>query len=194
MKGASDAAVKDLSDRYLGDQSPSPVVPTASSQQAKYKPASTSKLQASASKPPSSAPVSSTQYRHRDVDDDEYEFEQYKLMKMNTPAPQKPSVFNRFKPNINLSAGKPKTQPQVRRPVSQKDRIYKYALARKADWDSLPRAVALYNYRAEMSCDLEFRKGQIIEVMTRTESQFDWWEGKVNDKVGIFPANYVKLI
>ena len=194
MKGASDAAVKDLSDRYLGDQPPSPVVPTPSSQQAKYKPASTSKLQASTSKPPSSAPVSSTQYRHRDVDDDEYEFEQYKLMKMNTPAPQKPSVFNRFKPNINLSAGKPKTQPQVRRPVSQKDRIYKYALARKADWDSLPRAVALYNYRAEMSCDLEFRKGQIIEVMTRTESQFDWWEGKVNDKVGIFPANYVKLI
>ena len=193
MKGASDAAVKDLSDRYLGDQSPSPVVPTASSQQAKSKPASTNKLQVSGSKPPSAA-VSSTQYRHHDVDDDELEFEKYKLMKMKTPAPQKPSVFNRFKPNINLSAGKPKTQPEVRRPTSQKDRIYKYALAKKADWESLPRAVALYNYRAEMICDLEFRKGQIIEVMTRTGSQFDWWEGRVNDKVGIFPANYVKLI
>ena len=53
---------------------------------------------------------------------------------------------------------------------------------------------ALYNFKAERKCDLEFRKGQIIQVLTRTDNQFDWWEGKLEDRVGIFPANYVKAM
>ena len=44
-----------------------------------------------------------------------------------------------------------------------------------------------------MKCDLEFRKGQVIQVITRMDSQNDWWEGRIDDRVGIFPANYVKL-
>ena len=71
--------------------------------------------------------------------------------------------------------------------------MYKYALSREANWDQLPQAIALYNFRAEMKCDLEFRKGQVIQVITRMDSQNDWWEGRIDDRVGIFPANYVKL-
>lgn len=65
---------------------------------------------------------------------------------------------------------------------------------READWDKLPTCEALYNFKGELDCDLEFRKGQRITVLTRTESQNDWWEGRVNDKTGIFPANYVKVL
>ena len=65
---------------------------------------------------------------------------------------------------------------------------------RKADWDKLPTCEALFNFKGELDCDLEFRKGQRIMVLTRTESQNDWWEGRVNGKTGIFPANYVKML
>lgn len=54
-------------------------------------------------------------------------------------------------------------------------------------------AQTLYNFKGEMNCDLEFRKGQVIQVIMRTETQNDWWEGKLEGRVGIFPANYVKL-
>ena len=73
--------------------------------------------------------------------------------------------------------------------------MYKYALSREANWDQLPQAIALYNFRVEMKSDqyLEFRKGQVIQVITRMDSQNDWWEGRIDDRVSIFPANYVKL-
>ena len=78
--------------------------------------------------------------------------------------------------------------------MDPKDRIYKQRLARAPDWNKAQLAQALFNFRAEMKCDLEFRKGQVIQVMARTDTQNDWWEGKLEDRVGIFPANYVKLL
>ena len=73
-------------------------------------------------------------------------------------------------------------------------RVYKSRLAKEADWNKLQLGQALYDFRGEMKCDLEFRKGQVITILTRTEQQFDWWEGKIDDRVGIFPANYIKLL
>jgi hypothetical protein len=72
--------------------------------------------------------------------------------------------------------------------------VYKYNLSKEANWDAKLLVQALYNFRGEMKCDLEFRKGQVIQVLTKTDSQFDWWEGKIEDRVGIFPANYVKTM
>lgn len=78
--------------------------------------------------------------------------------------------------------------------MDPKDRIYKSRLAKAADWDKLPLAQALYHFQGEMKCDLVFRKGQVIQIITLTETQNDWWEGRVDGRVGIFPANYVKLM
>ena len=131
---------------------------------------------------------------HHDNDDDDDEvFERHQeMMKKSNPPPPKPSIFNRFKPSINT---KPKSSDQSNsRNRTQPGTNRKHTLDKTADWDILPRAIALYNYRAEMRCDLEFRKGQVIEVLTRTDSQFDWWEGKIEERVGIFPANYVKMV
>lgn len=72
--------------------------------------------------------------------------------------------------------------------------MYKYNLSKEANWEEKMLVQALYNFKAERKCDLEFRKGQIIQVLTRTDNQFDWWEGKLEDRVGIFPANYVKAM
>ena len=68
------------------------------------------------------------------------------------------------------------------------------SLSKDPNWDRLPLAQTLYNFKGEQKCDLEFRKGQVIQVITRTESQNDWWEGKLEDRIGIFPANYVKMM
>ena len=35
--------------------------------------------------------------------------------------------------------------------------------------------------------------GDEIVVTTRTDTQNDWWEGRLKGKVGIFPANFVRL-
>ncbi|XP_065918515.1 uncharacterized protein [Dysidea avara] len=80
-----------------------------------------------------------------------------------------------------------KTPVIVRRPIT------KHAITKSGDWDKEVYCKALYNFHGEMSCDLQFRKGQRIAIVTRTDSQDDWWEGTVNGQTGIFPANYVSL-
>ena len=185
VKGATDAATKDLTDRYLGGggggtQTPAP-----------RKPANEKKVTTT----PTPA-ITTTSSKGGTDSDEEFERIMEASSYENTrQSIKKPSVFARFKPNINLKAGssseKPKPQP---RRTSRKEKVYKYALSKEADWDRLPQALALYNFRADMRCDLEFRKGQVIQIMTRTDTQDDWWEGRIEDRVGIFPANYVKLL
>lgn len=57
-----------------------------------------------------------------------------------------------------------------------------------------PKAVALYTFKGEESGDLPFRKGDVISIIKKSDSQDDWWTGRVNGKEGIFPANYVELV
>ncbi|XP_013413935.1 intersectin-1 [Lingula anatina] len=49
--------------------------------------------------------------------------------------------------------------------------------------------VAMYNYISGEAGDLSFNQGDIITI---TSKDGDWWTGTLNDKTGIFPANYVK--
>lgn len=56
------------------------------------------------------------------------------------------------------------------------------------------KAVALYSFSGEQDGDLDFRKGDIITIVKKSESRDDWWTGKRAGKEGIFPANYVELV
>ncbi|QLL33913.1 hypothetical protein HG536_0F02380 [Torulaspora globosa] len=95
-------------------------------------------------------------------------------------------LSNRFsKSRISSSAA---GNARVSRPVSE-----------KPDFGSLsssntPKAVALYSFAGEESGDLPFRKGDVITILKKSESQDDWWTGRVNGREGIFPANYVELV
>ncbi len=51
---------------------------------------------------------------------------------------------------------------------------------------------ALYDYQSEDPSSLSFKKGDIIEVLTRLDS--GWWDGLLNDERGWFPSNYVSVI
>ncbi|EMD41357.1 hypothetical protein CERSUDRAFT_79015 [Gelatoporia subvermispora B] len=52
--------------------------------------------------------------------------------------------------------------------------------------------VALYDFTAQADGDLDFRAGDRIEVVERTDSSEDWWTGKIGDRQGVFPGNYVQ--
>ncbi|KAF4795406.1 SH3 domain-containing YSC84-like protein 1 [Turdus rufiventris] len=52
---------------------------------------------------------------------------------------------------------------------------------------------ALYSFEGQQPGDLTFKAGDRITVTTKTNSQFDWWEGSTGGKTGIFPANYVAI-
>lgn len=59
---------------------------------------------------------------------------------------------------------------------------------------STPKAVALYTFSGEEYGDLPFRKGDVITILKKSNSQDDWWTGRVSGREGIFPANYVELV
>ncbi|NXK94908.1 SH3Y1 protein, partial [Formicarius rufipectus] len=52
---------------------------------------------------------------------------------------------------------------------------------------------ALYSFEGQQPGDLTFKAGDKITVTTKTNSQFDWWEGRLGGQTGIFPANYVAI-
>lgn len=52
---------------------------------------------------------------------------------------------------------------------------------------------ALYDFQTDDASSLSFRKGDIIEVLTRLDS--GWWDGLLGpDERGWFPSNYVTVI
>ncbi|XP_013879783.1 SH3 domain-containing YSC84-like protein 1 [Austrofundulus limnaeus] len=53
---------------------------------------------------------------------------------------------------------------------------------------------ATHPFIGQQPGDLSFEPGDKITVITKTESQYDWWEGQTEDgRVGIFPANFVSF-
>ncbi|XP_058407865.1 SH3 domain-containing YSC84-like protein 1 isoform X4 [Diceros bicornis minor] len=52
---------------------------------------------------------------------------------------------------------------------------------------------ALYSFEGQQPGDLNFQAGDKITVISKTDSHFDWWEGRLRGQTGIFPANYVTM-
>ncbi|KAK5115281.1 hypothetical protein LTR62_001481 [Meristemomyces frigidus] len=52
---------------------------------------------------------------------------------------------------------------------------------------------ALYDYEAQAEGDLSFSAGDVIDVVTRTENENEWWVGRIGVRQGQFPGNYVQL-
>uniref|UniRef100_A0A8D2KRF1 SH3 domain-containing YSC84-like protein 1 n=1 Tax=Varanus komodoensis TaxID=61221 RepID=A0A8D2KRF1_VARKO len=60
--------------------------------------------------------------------------------------------------------------------------------------NSCPTMVtAIYPFEGQQPGDLTFNAGDKIRVTMKTDSQFDWWEGSLQGRTGIFPANYVTM-
>ncbi|XP_050307151.1 intersectin-1 isoform X3 [Anthonomus grandis grandis] len=57
--------------------------------------------------------------------------------------------------------------------------------------DDAEHYIANYPYQSQEPGDLTFNAGDIIAVVKK---EGDWWTGKLNDNVGIFPSNYVQKV
>lgn len=53
---------------------------------------------------------------------------------------------------------------------------------------------ALYGFTGEGEGDLSFREGDHIQVLKKTNSTDDWWEGRLGGAQGSFPANYCQAL
>ncbi|KAJ3856651.1 hypothetical protein EV368DRAFT_71496 [Lentinula lateritia] len=60
--------------------------------------------------------------------------------------------------------------------------------------EGVARAIALYNFDGVESGDLSLKKGDVIVITKKSESSDDWWTGKIDNRKGIFPANFVELV
>lgn len=184
VKGATDAAAKDLADRYLGAGS------YAKQQQPQQVAASAPPPPVAKSDAPSKSVEAPSTSEHQNQDEEKTVYSS--LLGQETYGRQeKASLLSKIIPTglPDILTSKSNSPPKAAKP-----KVYKSVINTEADWETLPVAQALYNFRAEMKCDLEFRKGQLIKVVTSTDSTNDWWEGRIDDRVGIFPANYVKLL
>ncbi|KAK8734946.1 hypothetical protein OTU49_005740 [Cherax quadricarinatus] len=55
-----------------------------------------------------------------------------------------------------------------------------------------PCAKALYNYERKEARDLSFKKGDVIILRKKIDS--NWYQGELNNQTGFFPASYVQVI
>uniref|UniRef100_A0A4W6EIW8 Intersectin 2a n=1 Tax=Lates calcarifer TaxID=8187 RepID=A0A4W6EIW8_LATCA len=53
------------------------------------------------------------------------------------------------------------------------------------------QVIAMYDYTAANRDELSFSKGQLINILDKTNP--DWWKGEVNGVTGLLPTNYVKM-
>ncbi|OHS98452.1 Variant SH3 domain containing protein [Tritrichomonas foetus] len=52
-------------------------------------------------------------------------------------------------------------------------------------------AIAVADYRSDDTRDLQFVRGEKIYITAQHHS--GWWEGRINDKVGVFPKTFVTM-
>ncbi|EAT76534.2 hypothetical protein SNOG_16162 [Parastagonospora nodorum SN15] len=53
---------------------------------------------------------------------------------------------------------------------------------------AVEHVTALYDYEAQAEGDLSFLTGDVIEIVSRTQNDNEWWIGKVRGKQGQFPG------
>ncbi|XP_069159103.1 E3 ubiquitin-protein ligase SH3RF3 isoform X5 [Procambarus clarkii] len=84
--------------------------------------------------------------------------------------------------NISISTSSPTSQPTLLPNVVQQRQISTLQ----------PCAKALYNYERKEARDLSFKKGDIIMLGKKIDS--NWYQGELNNQTGFFPASYVQVI
>ncbi|KAH8880018.1 BAR domain-containing protein [Thozetella sp. PMI_491] len=99
-----------------------------------------------------------------------------------SPAPTSPPVGNVGTSSLAaVAAAKSKPPPPKPKP------------SRLSGAPTTEMVTALYDYSAQAEGDLSFRAGDVIEIVSRTANENEWWTGKLNGKSGQFPGNYVQL-
>lgn len=95
----------------------------------------------------------------------------------NPPPPYSPAASSPTSPSIGAIA-KAKPPPPKPKP------------SRLSGVPAAETVTALYDYEAQAEGDLSFMTGDVIEIISRTQNENEWWSGKVNGKQGQFPGEF----
>lgn len=63
-------------------------------------------------------------------------------------------------------------------------------LQKKAN--ALPHGIALYDFAASQSGDLPLKQNDVVTLLRVVNGE--WLEGRIGNRTGIFPANFVDII
>ena len=102
----------------------------------------------------------------------------------NPPPPYSPPVGGSTPTSPSLAAiAKAKPPPPKPKP------------SRLSGVPAAETVTALYDYEAQAEGDLSFMTGDVIEILTRTQNENEWWTGKVHGRQGQFPgkSSHVRL-
>ena len=96
----------------------------------------------------------------------------------NPPPPYSPQTTSSapISPPLGSPIGKPKPPPPKPKP------------SRLSGVPAPETVTALYDYEAQAEGDLSFSTGDVIEIVSRTQNENEWWMGKINGKQGQFPG------
>ncbi|GFQ67446.1 SH3 domain-containing kinase-binding protein 1 [Trichonephila clavata] len=56
------------------------------------------------------------------------------------------------------------------------------------------QAQVIFPYESQNEDELSLKEGDIITVLSKEIEDKGWWRGELNNKIGVFPDNFVKLI
>lgn len=99
---------------------------------------------------------------------------------VNPPPPYSAGQGSAVSPGLAaLAASKPKPPPPKPKP------------SRFSSVPAPETVTALYDYDAQVEGDLSFRTGDVIEIVSRTQNDNEWWTGKLNGKQGQFPGESI---
>ncbi|KAL7623012.1 BAR adaptor protein Hob1 [Parahypoxylon ruwenzoriense] len=106
----------------------------------------------------------------------------YSATATSLKSPMSPPLVSPKSPGLAaLAASKPKPPPPKPKP------------SRLVGAPTVETVTALYDYSAQAEGDISFRAGDVIEIVSRTQNDNEWWTGKCHGKQGQFPGNYVKV-
>ncbi|CAG9540438.1 unnamed protein product [Cercopithifilaria johnstoni] len=104
------------------------------------------------------------------------------------PSQQRVNTSNRVYPiinnnntNINRNSGITRVQNAIRHPEKPKPPLKP---------KPLPLVEALYPYEAQDTDELSFIAGDKFELVNKDSS--GWWQGRMQNRTGLFPGNYVR--
>lgn len=75
--------------------------------------------------------------------------------------------------------------------VSRTQQIFLHDMQQTIGVQAVFTVKALFDFKPQEENELEFKKGEIIEVVEKDDA--NWWRGRLGDREGLFPANYVSV-
>lgn len=138
-------------------------------------------------------PAQSYAYHHRQSEDGEHPPPPYSAADTSPSfggALHSPSKFGGFASSSSASASASGSSTlaaavaaKSKPPPPPKPKPTRLAAAPAAE-----TVTALYDYAAAQEDDLDFRAGDVIEIITRTNNANEWWVGRLNGRQGQFPG------